>query len=152
MVDPPRDAWSDSATSEGEAMRRMWVVGLLVAGAWLLASPSSAAISVFQDPNNTGPSGAGAAQVPLGGAAVSLNIWYLQTGAATSGAGTVCSTGTGDEVCGWDIYIAGSGGVILQSFTPNPGSDIVANISGNVLRANGGDPIAGEIGPHRLGT
>jgi hypothetical protein len=32
------------------------------------------------------------------------------------------------------------------------GSDIVAAISGNVLRANGGNPINGELGAHRIGT
>ncbi|MGH7291612.1 MAG: thrombospondin type 3 repeat-containing protein, partial [Myxococcota bacterium] len=40
----------------------------------------------------------------------------------------------------------------LGLFTPNPGSDIIAAVSGNVLRANGGIPTTGELGIHRIGT
>jgi hypothetical protein len=128
------------------------VVAVLVALAPSLAA--RAAVTVFQDPTNTGTSGAPAATVTVGGPTLSLNLFY-QTGTTSSAAGQACSTGGGDEVCGWDIYVSTSSpSVVLQSFTPDAGvgSDIVANISGNVLRANGGNPISGELGVHRIGT
>jgi hypothetical protein len=127
------------------------VLSVLVALAPSLAA--SAAVAVFQDPTNTGTSGAPAATIPIGGQ-VSLNLFY-QTGVTTSASGQACLGGGGDEVCGWDVYVSTSAPtVVLQSFTPDAGvgSDIVAAISGNVLRANGGNPISGELGAHRIGT
>ncbi len=136
-------------------LRCRLVRGILAFAALVAATPSWAAgsVSVFQDPTNTGTPGAPPVNVSAGGPSVSLNLFYQQIGGNASAAGTVCLSGEGDEICGWDIYVGASAPtMVLQSFTPNPGSDIVANISGNVLRANGGDPINGEIGIHRLGT
>jgi hypothetical protein len=128
--------------------------GLALAVALAAASAAQAGVSVFQDPTNVGTPGAAAVNVTIGGPAVPLNLFLQQTGSNTSGA-TVCNTGSGDEVCGWDVYVATSvPGVVLQSFTPDAGagSDIIGAISGNVLRANGGNPINGETGIHRIGT
>ena len=83
-----------------------------------------------------------------------MNLYY-QTGNVASAPAAKCLSGTGDEVCGWDIHVSTSSpSVVLQTFTPDagPGSDIVAAISGNVLRANGGVPTVGELGVHRIGT
>ena len=123
----------------------------------LLLAPAGvlhAAVTVFQDPTNTGTPGAPAASINVGGPSVSLNLFY-QTGVTASGGSTACLSGTGDEVCGWDVYVSTSSpSVVLQSFTPDAGagSDVVAAITGNVLRANGGNPISGELGVHRIGT
>jgi hypothetical protein len=137
---------------EGETMRRMKLVfAVLVALAPSLAA--SAAVTVFQDPTNFGTP-APPATINVGSGAVPLNVFY-QTGSTPSASGHACLDGVGDEVCGWDIYISTSSpSIVLQSFTPDTGagSDIVWNISGNVLRANGGNPINGELGPHRIGT
>ena len=134
-------------------MSRRLVVPWLVFFA-LLPLGARAAVTVFQDPTNTGTPGAAAVTVTAGGPSVSLNLFY-QTGTNASAPSTACLSGAGDEVCGWDIYVSTSSpSVVLQSFTPDTGagSDIVANISGNVLRANGGNPISGETGVHRIGT
>ena len=120
-----------------------------------LALPAAgrAAVAVFQDPGNTGATGAPPAQVTVGGPSVSLHLFYQ--GGSTASASNACLSGNGEEVCGWDVHVSTSGpGVVLQSFTPDtgPGSDVVAAISGNVLRANGGVPTTGELGIHRIGT
>jgi hypothetical protein len=133
---------------------RRWKI---LISALLLFAPAvvtHAAVTVFQDPTNTGTPGAPAATVSIGGPSVSLNLFY-QTGGAASAPSTACLSGGGDEVCGWDVYVSTSSpSVVLQSFTPDAGvgSDIVAAITGNVLRANGGNPINGELGVHRIGT
>src|SRR5262245_16112836 len=129
----------------------------LVLAVLVTLAPSFAAnaqLTVFQHPTNPGTPGAPPATVSVGGPAVALNLWY-QTGSTPSSAGTACLSGSGNEVCGWDFHVSTSSpSVVLQSFTPDSGlgSDIVANISGNVLRANGGNPISGELGAHRIGT
>ncbi len=123
-----------------------------------LAGSSSAAVTVFQDPSCTlpctaGTPGAPPAAVVVGGPSVALNLFYQ--GGSVASTGNPCLSGNGEETCGWDIHVSTSGpGVVLQSFTPdtNPGSDIVAAITGNVLRANGGLPTTGELGIRRIGT
>jgi hypothetical protein len=129
-------------------------IALAVLAVFLPVAAARASVTVFQDPTNTGTPGAPPVNVTAGGPTVSLNLFY-QAGTNASAPSTVCLSGSGDEVCGWDIYVAtSSSAVVLQSFTPDTGtgSDIVANISGNVLRANGGNPITGETGVHRIGT
>ncbi|HTO55721.1 MAG TPA: thrombospondin type 3 repeat-containing protein [Myxococcota bacterium] len=133
-------------------MRIIRILSLCAALGAVPAGSLHAAVSVFQDPTNAGTSGAPAVSIPIGGSAVTLNLFY-STGNNASSA-NACLSGTGDEVCGWDIYVGTTGGVVLQNFVPDTGagSDIVAAISGNVLRANGGNPITGELGAHRIGT
>jgi hypothetical protein len=130
--------------------------GLALAAVLVVASAAQAGVAVFQDPTNAGTPGAPPATVTVGGPAVPLNLFYQTTPTSTpSAASTACLSGGGDEVCGWDFYVAASvPGVVLQSFTPDAGagSDVIGAISGNVLRANGGNPITGELGVHRIGT
>ncbi len=122
---------------------------------------SRAAVTVFQDPTNLGTPAGSPATVVAGGANVTLNVFYQTGTVASPGCPGVpptcnrCLSGTGDEVCGWDIHISATNPAItLVSFTPDagPGSDIVWAISGNVLRANGGIPTTGELGIHRIGA
>ncbi|MGI9610813.1 MAG: thrombospondin type 3 repeat-containing protein [Acidimicrobiia bacterium] len=108
----------------------------------LLTASSAHAFEVFQDPNAVGEVGASPVTVPIG-PPVAVNLYYRALGTASADPGTVCVTGEGAEVCAWDVHITGLGGMTLDSFTPV--GDIVANISGNVLRFNGGDPLAGEL-------
>lgn len=118
-----------------------------------LPSASRAAVAVFQDPSNTGATGAPPASISVGGPSLSLHLFYQ--GGSTASSSNPCLSGNGEEVCGWDVHVSTSDpGVVLQSFTPDtgPGSDVVAAISGNVLRANGGVPTTGELGIHRIGT
>ena len=134
-------------------MLRSKALSVLVCGVLLAPGVVRAAVTVFQDPNNTGNPAAAQAQVVIGGPPVALNLWY-QTGTNASAPSTACLSGTNDEVCGWDVYVAGTGGVVLGAFTPDTtaGSDVVGAVTGNVLRANGGNPINGELGVHRIGT
>ena len=56
------------------------ISALLVAA---LSSDARAVVTVFQDPTNTGTTGAAAASIPIGGAPVALNLYY-QTGNTAS--------------------------------------------------------------------
>jgi hypothetical protein len=109
---------------------------------------------VFQDPTNLGNPTAPAAAIAVGGPVVTLNLFY-QTGTNASPS-QVCFNGAGDDVCGWDIYVSTTAaGVVLGTFTPDlsAGPDsVIGAVTGNVLRANGGNPIDGETGIHRIGS
>jgi hypothetical protein len=135
-------------------MLRSWLILISAAASLALPGGARAAVTVFQDPGNTGVPAVSPAAITVGGPSVLLNLWYKP--GSTASASNACLSGTGDEVCGWDIYVGATGGVVLQTFTADtqPGSDIVAAITGNVLRANGGNPITGELGPasKRIGT
>ena len=135
-------------------MLRSRALSVLVCGVLLAPGVARAGVTVFQDPSNSGNPAAPAAQIVIGAPAVSLNLWYQQTGGAVSAPSTACLSGTGDEVCGWDVYVSGTGGMVLGAFTPDAGagSDVVGAVTGNVLRVNGGNPISGETGVHRIGS
>ena len=128
-------------------MLRRWVVGLVAVGASALATTAGAGVNVYQ-----GSPGAPPVNVTINGAAVVLNLFYQTDANTPSAPQTPCLNGGGAEVCGWDIYVAGSGGMVLQSFTPAPGADNVGFVNNNVLRVNGGDPINGELGAHPIGS
>jgi Thrombospondin type 3 repeat len=134
-------------------MLRSYVARGLALALVVAATTAQAGVTVFQDPTNTGTTGAGPVQVNVGGPAVPLNLYYQQTGAGSPSGPNVCLSGTGPEVCGWDVYVSTSAPtIVLQSFSADPNSDVIGAISGNVLRANGGNPINGETGVHRIGT
>jgi hypothetical protein len=148
-------------------MLRNGLILILAVVALILSGDSRAAVTVFQDPSGTpgNPGTPGLPAVAITAIAPAgtpqpllttpLQLFY-QTGPANSTTGTVCLSGNGDEVCGWDIHVSTtSSTVILQTFVPDAGagSDIVWAISGNVFRANGGIPTTGEaVGSHRIGT
>jgi hypothetical protein len=134
-------------------MLRSWLILISALLGLGLPGVGRAAVDVFQDPANVGNPAAPTAVITVGGPAVALNLFY-RTGTVPSPS-NACLSGTGEEVCGWDIHVSTTNpSVVLQSFTPDagPGSDIVAAITGNVLRANGGIPTTGELGTHRIGT
>jgi len=129
-------------------MRRVFL--LLWCSLWL--APSVGAFQVFEDPGNTGVNPG----VPLHAApatTVDLNLYYSHAG--TLGSAPCAGIGGGTELCGWDVRVTPTGAT-LNSFTPEPGQDIVSHIdsTSGVLRMNGGDPINGEgIVPfQRMGT
>src|SRR5262245_8902093 len=113
---------------------------LLVLGALLAPGAGHAAVTVFQDPNDNltaryvGVPGAPASQIVIGAPPVALTLWYQNDGTAST-TGTPCLSGNGGEVCGWDIYVAGTGGMVLGTFTPDtihPGSDNVGAVTTNI--------------------
>ena len=80
------------------------VVALIVSGS------AGAAVTVFQNPSNS-PTPAAPVTIVAGGAPVTMNVFYQTGNAASPGCPGVpptcnrCLSGTGDEVCGWDIHI-----------------------------------------------
>lgn len=76
---------------------------------------------------------------------------YMDAGNAPSSVGTPCVDGEGDELCGWKIGLRVSGSASIQAFLPDAGQDVVVNASAQALVATGGDAVAGELGPIRLG-
>jgi hypothetical protein len=116
-----------------------------VAAAFAAAGPARG-FEVYHSPT-PGPNPGAPAQVPTGGSAV-LEL-YIDNGPATSG-GAVCQTGTGDEVCAFDIELSATGGVTLSSFTPEAG--VFHTLTSSTLRANGGDVVGGDSGPTRIGS
>jgi hypothetical protein len=119
----------------------------------LLYGPSPArGFQVFQDPSCT-PPGTTAA-LPTDANSVVLTLCIHQDG-QLSDPNLACSGAGGDEFCGWDLKIEATGGARLEEFTKEPSEDIVFHLdpnTGDVLRANGGDPILGQVGAVPLGT
>jgi hypothetical protein len=126
-----------------------WIQAVVLVAVFL---PGHAlAIDVYQDPNDAGDPAAVPVTVPTDSSPVTINLYYDGGSTPTTGVGeTACENGAGDEVCGWDVHVEGTGGVTLDSFDAG-GADVVAAITGNVLRANGGDFASGTLGPQRIG-
>ena len=76
---------------------------------------------------------------------------YITKGLATSTSG-VCESGTGDEICGYTIDLATQGQFSFIDFTPEPGSDLIFNLSANRFRATALDHLNPSPGPKRIGT
>ncbi len=74
---------------------------------------------------------------------------YLET-ASTPSARDACEAGAGDEICYWDLHLDLTDAVI-DSFVPVE-YVISANTLSGGFRANGGDPISGQLGSEKLGT
>ena len=148
-------------------MLRSGLILMFAVLALALSGTSRAAVTVFHDETCTAPyttctEGAPVAINVVSPATVALNLFYKNTAGtvASSVPANRCVSGDGHEVCGWDIWVSTTHpSIILQSFVPDTAvgpegvpSDIVAAISGNVARANGGIPTTGELGIHRIGT
>ena len=92
------------------------------------------------------------ASVPIetGSPGVTLFL-YLGAGGLASNIGTPCVDGDGDELCGWEWVLESTGSATILGFVPDPLQDIVARTAAAELAATGGDAVAGELGPIRLG-
>jgi len=73
---------------------------------------------------------------------------YADAGSQPSAPGTACTTGTGDELCAWNLLIEGQGVEFLE-FQGTGG--VVWNLTPGSLRVNGVDAIAPTPDPIRLG-
>jgi len=126
-----------------------WIQAVVLAAVFL---PGNAlAINVYQDPNDVGDPAATPVVIPTDGSPVSIFVYYNGGEHGTTGVGEIaCENGSGDEVCGFDVHVEGTGGVTLDSFDAG-GADVVAAITDNVLRANGGDYAAGALDEQRIG-
>jgi len=127
-----------------------------VRAAWLLAStllcPFAAAASVDVY-TTTAPGLAplpGALLLPLA-AAYPVEL-VIDGGSAASAQGEACEpqSGDGDELCGWNLHVVTTGGIHIVDFVAE--GDVAWHRAFTSLRANGGDPLAGDLGPRRVGT
>jgi hypothetical protein len=76
---------------------------------------------------------------------------YLDAGPSASASGTECNTGSGDEICSWQISLLASGNISITGFTPDPGMDVVSKQTATSLIANGVHATTGRLGPTRIG-
>jgi hypothetical protein len=133
------------------------------AAVFLLWGPSLAkGFEVFQDPSDSGTNPGSPLSAPTNGSPQVLNI-YVQHGTVLSDPEDACSgtpTPGASGFCAWDLRIrATTSAVSMLSFVPEsepPAPDgVVWALTagpGGELRANGGEPIAGQIGAHRVGA
>jgi len=73
---------------------------------------------------------------------------YIDAGTNASSADP-CHEGSGDEICWWNLSVAGQGGLGLVSFTGS--GDVVSKLTSSLLVFNGGDARNGTLGPTKLG-
>ena len=103
----------------------------------LLLAPGAAlgAITVFHSPGDNGLMPGLVAKIPIGGSG-DVELWFDTSG--------------GETVLGWDLSIATSGGVTVTSFDAEAG--VVHSATPALVRANGGESLAGETEPVKIGT
>ncbi|MBK7949107.1 MAG: hypothetical protein IPK00_10285 [Deltaproteobacteria bacterium] len=118
----------------------------VVAGALLPVIAAAEPITVYHSPTNDGGK-TGIAFLPIGTQST-LHL-YLSGQDDPSAEGSACSSGTGDEHCGYHIRIEMEEGAGLLGFTAR--GDSTFERSSSMLSIVGGDSIAGEIGPTKLG-
>ncbi len=124
----------------------------LLGAAWVLwARGVAAAPVVFHSERDDGAAIGPA--VLYNTSAETLNLWIRWDSAAASTSGTPCTTGNGDEICGFDVQLVATGNVTLVSFqeeTGNSGLSIEAQLTPTGLRVNGLD-TASPSGLTRIG-
>jgi len=112
-------------------------------------APLAWGADVYNSPNDDGIAG-GSAGVPINGSPVLLNL-YIDGGPIDSAPADKCTgNGDGDELCGWQLRLDASGGMIIEAFTP--AGTVVGTSSALTLRANGLDAINPSAGPQPVGT
>jgi hypothetical protein len=129
-------------------------LSLIFAFVLLSGSSPAQAFVVFQDPSDSGVNPGAPATVATDGTQMTLHL-YVQHGSTLSDPNRACSGNPSpgaDEFCGWDLRLQATGAMSLISFTPEsvpPAPDsVVSGLTPGVqgeLRANGGEPIAGQI-------
>lgn len=73
---------------------------------------------------------------------------YIDGGSSVSSA-AVCSSGTGDEICSYDLELNATGGMTLSTFTAAIGVEF--HLGTPTLGIVGGDSWRGKLGPVKLG-
>jgi hypothetical protein len=120
----------------------------LVAAMLVLSAPSAGAFEVYHS-NDGGATVASPVTVPIGGSAT-LHLYYRNPGGA-SAPNSVCETGTGAEICGWDLRFLATGGIATDANGFVPTGDVVFKRTSGQLNANGGDAINGQSGNVKIG-
>ena len=76
---------------------------------------------------------------------------YADAGPISTGLGTPCFDGNGDEICAYRFCIETTGAVGIVSFVPDPAQDLVVSSDATRICATGGNALDGELGPLRIG-
>ncbi len=129
------------------ALRRVrGILALVISGLGLLATGAARAepLRLYHSPADDGSAPAGPVAIAAG-TPVTLHL-YVDGGSVASSVDP-CERGDGDEVCGWDVALAGSGGLALLGIAE--AFDVVAHIEGTLVNLNGGDPEGG-LGPTKI--
>lgn len=133
--------------SQRHAVRAAW---LLLASALLFPFVAAASVDVYAttDPGLAPPAGT----LPLPLAADYPVELVIDGGSAASAQGEACEpqSGDGNELCGWNLHVVTTGDVHIVDFAAE--GDVAWHRAFTSLRANGGDPLAGDLGPRRVGT
>jgi hypothetical protein len=117
----------------------------LICLATLASSEALAMPSVYHSPNDDGQAPGGPPVLATGVQTLHL---YIDGGSQVS-ASLPCEAGDGDEVCAWEVTITPTGDISFLGFVDGLG--VESNFSISSLRAIGGDPYAGDVGPTKMG-
>jgi hypothetical protein len=87
--------------------------------------------------------------LPVGTTVIPL---FVANGDAATTNGTVCVAGNGDELCGFSIGLAASGGITLDAFVPDTPATTISNLESGLLRVNAVAATSGRLGAIRIGS
>ena len=103
---------------------------------------------VYHSPNDDGVPLAAPMDVAPGS---SQTLYLYIDGGSDPSPEIRCATGSGDEICFWNVVLRGTATVTITDFTPTPGLVHHLDPLGASLGINGGDPWRGDLGPRRIG-
>lgn len=130
-------------------LRRLWTLALVVGQLILGAGVAWTDVPVvYHSPADDGAPPESPVDVPPG---ATLTVFLYLDGGSEASPEIRCSTGTGDEVCFWNVVLQTSGTATLSSFVPAAGLVHHLDPGGTSLGINGGDPWRGDLGPRRIG-
>lgn len=130
---------------------RRATAALLTASLLLAASAARAAAPVLY--HSPADDGLTPPTPPIEPAVPQVTLFlYLEAGTTPTATGSVCDDGDGDELCAWEWALHAHGDASIAGFVPDPARDVVVRTQGTQIAAVGGDAIAGELGPIRLGA
>ena len=128
--------------SAGSASAWLWLACALCA----VASEIAAQTAVYHSPGDTGANPGQPLQLPVG----PWQPLYLWLNAGTTGqTGDRCISGSGRELCGYEVKLTTLGGASFVDFLPAPG--VVHRLTPNEFRANGVFALNSALGPVRIG-
>lgn len=130
--------------------RALLAAGLTVG--WLVLGPAAAIaqIDVFHSPTLDGNPGPDDPFKLPSGTGLALDLW-IKKGDTASG-GNECSSGAGDELCGYDVTLQVSGNASFVSFTRADPSKQQYNASNGRVRIVGVNALSPPTGEQHLGT